>query len=184
MIIIETKRLTLRRFRPDDWKGLFEYLSDERVVKFEPYEPFSEEKCKKEAERRSSDKNFWAVCQKESGKLIGNIYFENTLPKFSTWEIGYIFNADYQGKGYATESCKAIINFAVRNLGARRVTADCNPENIKSWTLLERLNFRREGRFIKNIYFKRDAKGNPVWQDTYEYAVLAEEWTPPSWWDE
>jgi hypothetical protein len=35
---------------------------------------------------------------------------------------------------------------------------------------------RREGHLIKNIYFKRDEHGEPIWNDTYEYAILAEEW--------
>lgn len=184
MTTIETKRLILRRFKASDWKELHDYLSDQNVVKFEPYVARSEEDCKKEAEMRSHDKKFWAVCQKSSEKLIGNIYFANAQPEFSTWEIGYVFNAKYQGKGYATESCKAIINFAVRNLGTRRIVANCSPENIKSWTLLERLKFRREAHFIKNIYFSRDSKGKPIWQDTYEYAILADEWEPPMWWNE
>jgi RimJ/RimL family protein N-acetyltransferase len=41
---------------------------------------------------------------------------------------------------------------------------------------MERLNMRREGHLLKNIFFKRDEEGNPIWNDTYEYAILAEEW--------
>ena len=28
---------------------------------------------------------------------------------------------------------------------------------------------------IKNIYFKCDEKGDPIWSDTYEYGILASE---------
>ena len=52
----------------------------------------------------------------------------------------------------------------------------CNPLNKPSWKLLERLGFRREGHLIKNIYFKKDSLGDPIWSDTYEYGILAEEW--------
>jgi len=52
----------------------------------------------------------------------------------------------------------------------------CNPLNEPSWRLLERLGMRREGHLIKNIYFKKDECGNPIWADTLEYAVLASEW--------
>lgn len=51
----------------------------------------------------------------------------------------------------------------------------CNPKNKASWNLLERLHFRKES-LLKNRYFKSDEQGNPIWQDTYEYAILFEEW--------
>jgi RimJ/RimL family protein N-acetyltransferase len=53
--IMETERLILRSFTPDDWRDLHEYLSQEAVVRFEPYEAFTEEAAKQEAERRSRD---------------------------------------------------------------------------------------------------------------------------------
>lgn len=38
MSILETERLILRKFSCDDWKDLHEYLSQETVVKYEPYD--------------------------------------------------------------------------------------------------------------------------------------------------
>jgi len=52
----------------------------------------------------------------------------------------------------------------------------CNPENERSWRLLERLGMRREGNLRKNIFFFRNEQGEPLWQDTYEYGLLREEW--------
>jgi RimJ/RimL family protein N-acetyltransferase len=69
-----------------------------------------------------------------------------------------------------------LIGDAFQNKNARRVIAMCNPLNAPSWKLLERLGMRREGHLRKNIYFKKDQAGNPIWLDSYEYAVLAEEW--------
>jgi ribosomal-protein-alanine N-acetyltransferase len=177
MYQINTERLIIRNFKPEDWKDLYEYLSDPTVVKFEPYEVFTEEQCHQEAVRRSNQESFLAVCLKGTGKLIGNIYFEQQEPKvFSTWEIGYVFNLKYQGHGYATESCRAIISNGVKNLGTRRVVAMCDPNNGPSWKLLERLGFRREGHLLKNVFFKVDEKNGPIWKDTFEYAILSEEW--------
>jgi RimJ/RimL family protein N-acetyltransferase len=90
--------------------------------------------------------------------------------------LGYVFNASYHGKGYATESAKALLDLAFRDSKARRIIAMCNPENESSWRLLERLHMRREGHLIKNIFFKVDESNTPIWQDTYEYAILAQEW--------
>lgn len=177
MITLETERLLLRRFRPDDWQDLYAYLSDEAVVRYEPYGVFSEEECRDAAIRRSRQDAFWAVCLRGSGRLIGNVYFQRQEPAdFLTWEIGYVFNPAYGGKGYATESCRKVIDYAFSELGARRVIARCNPENARSWRLIERLGMRREGHLRKNSYHKRDGQGRPIWHDSFEYAILAEEW--------
>lgn len=171
---ISTDRLRLRSFQSGDWKDLYEYLSDENVVAYEPYDPFTEEQCRQEAERRSKEEAFIAVCLRTTGKVIGNIYFEER--DFGTWEIGYVFNASFQRMGYASEAAGAVISDAFQEGRARRVIATCNPDNTASWQLLERLHMRREGHLKKNIFFRKDEQGNPIWQDTYEYGVLAEEW--------
>jgi RimJ/RimL family protein N-acetyltransferase len=174
---IETERLVIRDFEPDDWKDLFDYLSRPEVVKFEPYEVFTEAQCKEEAVRRSSQEFFRAVCLKNTGQLIGNVYFNRQEPKtFATWELGYVFNSKYWGHGYAAESCRAVLNHAFTRLQTRRVVAECNTQNTASWKLLERLHLRREGHYLKKSYFKCDENGNPIWQDVFEYAILSDEW--------
>ena len=173
-MVIETQRLLIRPFDSADWEDLHEYLSDGQVVRYEPYGVFTADESRQEAARRSSDPAFWAVCLKKGGKLIGNLYLAGQ--PFDTWELGYVFNASYQGKGYATEAAACLMDHAFGRLGARRVTAMCNPLNTASWRLMERLGMRREGHLIQNIWFKRDERGEPIWSDTYEYAILADEW--------
>ena len=169
-----TERLLIRRFAPDDWRDLFEYLSQESVVRYEPYGVFTEEESRKEAVRRSEDNHFRAVCLKDGGKLIGNLYLAKK--DFGKWELGYVFNEKYHGKGYATEAAGALMNDTFINQHAHRIEAMCNPQNTASWKLLERLRFRREGHLRQDACFKKDAAGNPVWTDTYIYGILASEW--------
>lgn len=170
---IETERLIIRYFEASDGNDLYDYLSKEDVVKYEPYEPFSPEAAVAEAKRRSEDKNFYAVVLK-TGKVIGNLYLAKG--DFDTWELGYVFNSEYWGNGYASESAKALISYAFEKMKARRIIALCNPQNEHSWKLLEHLSFRREGTLIKNVSFFTDDNGIPIWQDTYEYGLLKEEW--------
>lgn len=178
MPTLETDRLIIRRFDKDDWKDMHEYLSDESVVKHEPYDVFGEDACKEEALRRSRNTAFWAVCRKEDNKLIGNLYFQQIEPKeWLTWEIGYVFNPAFYGKGYATEACKRILRFGFESKGAHRIIGKCNPENAASWRLMERLSMRREGCCKKPAYFKMDPDGKPIWHDAYEYAILEEEFS-------
>lgn len=177
MIIMETERLIVRNFKKEDWKDLFEYLSQKEVLKYEPENPSDEEDCRKKAEDRSKGNNFFAVCLKDTGKMIGHLFFQQIEPTdFLTWELGYIFNPAYYGRGYATEASKRILKFGFEELGAHRITALCNPENIPSWRLMERLGMRREGHFKKKGFFRLDQDGKPAWHDAYEYAILREEW--------
>lgn len=171
---LQTSRLSIRHFKPEDANDLYEYLSDENVVKYEPYEVFTLDDAKIEAKLRSKTKDFYAVCLKDTGKLIGNIFLKKG--DFDTWELGFVFNSAYQGMGYAYESAKALLNYVFEHKNARRIVAMCNPLNERSWHLLEHLGLRRESLLIKNIFFKRDDNGEPIWSDTYEYAILKEEW--------
>jgi RimJ/RimL family protein N-acetyltransferase len=170
--ILETERLILRRFCLEDWKDLHEYLSDPEVVCYEPYEVFTESQSREEAARRSGDGDFWAVSLKDGGKVIGNLYL--SAGEFHSYELGYVFNRAYQGQGYATESARTLIK-RIFDDGAHRVTAMCNPENVKSWRLLERLGFEREGHLRRNVFFRTDRDGRPVWQDTFIYGLLGGE---------
>lgn len=175
--MLETDRLIIRRFRAEDGQGLYAYLSLPEVVKYEPYDVCTEDTCRDEAAWRAGDPAFWAVCLKDDDTLIGYVYFQLQEPEaFAAWEIGYVFNPAYQGQGYATESCRRVMEYGFTELGVRRIVAGCNAENSSSWRLLERLYMRREGHLQKSIYFKTDGQGNPIWVDTYKYAILSDEW--------
>ena len=177
MCTLETNRLILRMFSCDDWQDLYEYLSQEEVVKYEPYDIYSQEECKIEAVNRSTNNAFWAACLKENNKLIGNLYFQQLTPEnFMTWEIGYVFNPIFKEKGFATEACQRILQYGFNQLGAHRIIGKCNPDNISSWKLLERLSMRREGYFKQPVFFKKTSEGKPIWHDAYQYAILSEEW--------
>lgn len=171
---IVTEHLIIRRFQPEDWQDLYEYLSDEEVVRYEPYEVHTMDQAKETAVKRASNESFYGVCLKKTGKLIGNLYLSKA--DFDTWELGYVFNRSYQGQGFAYESGKALLDYAFEHLGARRIVAMCNPDNHRSWKLMERLSMRREGLLIQNIYFKKNEDGEPIWLNTYEYAILKDEW--------
>ncbi|WP_039835027.1 GNAT family N-acetyltransferase [Paenibacillus sonchi] len=181
MEVLETQRLTIRGFQPEDWEDLHEYLSREEVVRYEPYGVFDEQASQAEALRRSADPAFWAVCLKESGKMIGNLYFQQQEPMtFRTWELGYVFNSAFHNKGYAAEACQRLLEYAFCDQQARRVTAHCDPRNTPSWRLLERLQLRREGHLLQTGYFKHDHEGHPLWHDTYAYGILDSEWLDSS----
>lgn len=169
MIIAETERLILRRYRKEDVHDLFEYLSDMEVVKYEPYKPLTFEEVEENLEWRIGTEEMIAVELRDSHKMIGNVYMGRR--DFEALEIGYVFNRNYWGQGYAAESCSALIGRAFSN-GAHRIYAECDPGNKNSWKLLESLGFQREAHFRKNVYFWKDEAGKAIWKDTYVYAKL------------
>lgn len=167
---METARLRLRRFTPEDGPAIHGYLSDERVVAYEPYPSQTLAECQKIAQQRSQSQTMWAVCLKDSGQLIGNVYLAEQ--DYQNWEVGYVFHFDFQKQGYATEAVRELIAWAFAEEHAQRIFAQCNPKNTNSWRLLERLGFQREGHLRKNIYFERSEAGTPLWLDTLVYGLL------------
>lgn len=170
--VLTTPRLTIRPFSSSDGEALFRILSDEETVRYEPYPPFSREEADAEALRRETDPAFRAVCLPD-GTLIGTLFF--LVDEFSCAELGYVFSRPHWGNGYASESARAVMADAFLHQGLHRVCAMCNPENVRSWRLLERLGMRREGLLRENLFFSRRPDGSPVWQDTLLCAMLREE---------
>ena len=168
-IIAETERLILRRYIKEDLQDLFEYLSDKETVKYEPYKPLSFDETVENLQWRIGTDEMIAVELKNSHKMIGNVYMGKR--DFDAMEIGFVFNRNYWGNGYAAESCKALIQQAFLN-GVHRIYAECDPDNRNSWKLLEALGFQREAHFRKNVYFWKDETGQEIWKDTYVYARL------------
>lgn len=170
-MITETERLILRRYTADDLSDLYEYLSDEEVVRYEPYKPMSLAETKDNLNWRMSTDEMIAVELKETHKMIGNIYLGKR--DFNSLELGYVFNQKFWGKGYAKEGCEAMIKHSFAN-GIHRIFAECDPMNISSWKLLESLGFEREAHLKQNVYFRTDEQGQPIWKDTYIYAKVNE----------
>ena len=171
VMIAEKERLILRKYAESDLEDLYEYLSNPKVVEFEPYQPMTFEEVKQELKERIASNEMIAVELKENHKLIGNVYLGKR--EFHALEMGYVFNDAYWNRGYARESCIQLMNLAFEH-GVHRIYAECDPENKNSWKLLEALGFTREAHLRKNVYFWYDEKGEPIWKDTFIYGISKE----------
>lgn len=173
---ILSSRLILRAFRPADAEDLHAYLSDEHIYRFEPGEPINPEQANKMAVELANSPDFWAVQRRETSRVIGQIYFKQMDPPYlQTWELGYILNPQYQRQGYMSEAVRALVWKRLSDGDIHRIIAHCNPQNTPSWKLLEKVGFRREGLLKQNIYFRKDLQGEPLWMDTFVYALLKSE---------
>jgi [ribosomal protein S5]-alanine N-acetyltransferase len=174
--MIETSRLLIRHFEEQDFVDLYEFLSNPAIYRFEPGEPVNLEKAGELAYKRSQNNDFWAVILRSANKLVGQLYFVQTDPKeLMTWELGYIINPVFHNQGYASEASEALIRYGFEHFNIHRVMAHCNPENAASWRVLEKIGMKKEGFFRKNIFFRTDSNGLPIWTDTFEYAILKED---------
>jgi RimJ/RimL family protein N-acetyltransferase len=174
--MIHTLRLIIRQFKVQDYKSLFEYLSNPTIYRYEPGGPLTLEDAKELAKKRSQNNDYWAVILKSTNGLIGHLFFKQIEPiEFLTWELGFIFNPALQNKGFATESFSALIRYGFEHGGIHKVIANCNPENVASWRVLEKIGMTREGTVRKNVFFRKDKKGIPLWTDTLIYGILKED---------
>lgn len=174
--MLETNRLIIRKFTLDDAEDLFEYLSLPEIYTFEPGDPITRAQADELCKARADGDQFYAVELKETGKMAGHLFFEQTQPAaFLTWELGYIFNPEYQGNGYCTEASQKIMEHAFTALHAHKVVAYCNPLNDASWRVLEKCGLFREGYFKEKAFFRTDRQGNPLWHDCLAYGITAED---------
>lgn len=168
---INTLRLIIRAFSNEDAQDLFEYLSDPQIYQYEQGEPVDRQQAQNYARDMANNQNFWAIELKSEHKVVGQLYFSQQEPEhLMTWELGYRMNPKYQKQGFGSEAAQALVEYGFRQLHVHRVVAYCHPENVASWKLLEKIGFRREGLLQKNIYFRKDEAGNPLWWDSYAYA--------------
>ena len=106
--------------------------------------------------------------------LIGTMRISIVDQANRTADFGYTFNRFYWNKGYATEAARALLGVAFSDLNLHRVWATCDIRNRASWRVMEKLGMRCEAHFNRDIFQKGE------WRDSYLYAILAEEWPPPS----
>lgn len=168
-ILLETNRLIIRKYIESDFQDLYEYLSDEEVVKYEPYKPLSKEETKENLKWRINSDEMFAIVLKENKKMIGNVYLGKR--DYNQLELGYVLNKNYWHQGYAKEAITQLLKNEFSK-GIHRIYAECDANNIASQKLLESLKFQKEALLKENIYFWKDENDKPIWKDTLIYALL------------
>ena len=183
-MIIETDRLILRPFTENDAADAFEYLHEPMVHCFACMKTETMEDARKAVLDRAKDGEYYfAITLKENGKVIGEIdaMSEATAPDEEnavrdTFSPCWMLNPNYHGKGYAYEAAHAFFDYLFNEKGARRIYAYTEDYNAASQKLCEKLGMRREGLFMEFVSFVKDEDGNPIYENTYQYAILKREW--------
>lgn len=174
---LQSDRLILRAFSARDAAEFSRYRSDPQVARYQSWDaPFTLEQAGQFiaglAAAVPGAPGEWyqaALEEKASGRLAGDCAFQ-VLEDGRQAEIGFTLAREFQGKGYATEAVRRLLEYLFRDLGLHRVRASCDPENPASARVLARAGMRREGRFVESLWFKGR------WAGEDWYAVLAREW--------
>jgi len=153
---LETERLVLRGFTPDDVDGLVALDSDPEVMRFinggEPADPALIRT--QTLPRLLHDypvlgtRGYWAAEEKAARTFLG--WFElRPLEEHSAAvvELGYRLHRAAWGKGYATEGCRALVATAFTGLGVERITANTMAVNTGSRRVMEKLGMT----FVRNF---------------------------------
>lgn len=177
MPVIETERLILRPFRTGDAADLFAYLHAPTARCFLELTLTDLAAAEAEVARRADDPDSLAICLKQSGQLIGDLF--GAMPEDEggdTASVGWHLNPRFCGQGHAFEAASALFDHLFTVAGLRRIYAYVEDDNVASQRLCEKLGMRREGVFVEFISFTTDDAGNPVYENTMQYAMLQREW--------
>jgi [ribosomal protein S5]-alanine N-acetyltransferase len=160
-MLIETSRLCLREFKAEDLASVFAYRSLPEVKKFDTFGPNSEQQVhdillkafawKEEVPRTIY---FGATCLKDSHKLIGE-FILRVETENATAEAGFMFAPAYWGKGYATETLRALSDFA-KELGLKCLKGSCDQRNIAAIRVMEHVGMFQNGNSGDAIHFSKN----------------------------
>ena len=169
-MFVRTERLGLRRFTTADAETFAAYRSMPEVARYQSWDgPVSLAHALElvtEFEQGDPAAPGWFQYAIElDGVLIGDIGL-NLHDNLRQAELGFTLVPAYQGRGYATEAVRGLLDqlFGERNL--HRVSAECDARNTASARLLERVGFQREGLRRSNSWFKGE------WTDDLLFGLL------------
>jgi RimJ/RimL family protein N-acetyltransferase len=175
---LETDRLTLRPFVVGDFEAMHAMRADAAVARYLYGGPLSEDETRSLLERKMAGSAWtsegdWlsaAAVDRESGLTVGDVSLCWVSERDRTAEIGFVFDPSQQGRGFATEAARALVEWVFAGAGFQRTIGRTEVRNAASRRVLQKLGMRLEAHFVENEWVKGE------WQSELVYAILAREW--------
>jgi RimJ/RimL family protein N-acetyltransferase len=147
---IETSRLRLRMFTPDDLDDLERLFSDPAVMQYlgvEAGKTMSREETEETLRgiiKVWHERGFgrWAVIHKDSNHFIGLCGFKLLEDEP---ELIYVLEKEYWGQGLATEAARAALRYGFEEAKLERIVAVTRHENVASQRVLKTIGMKWEG---------------------------------------
>lgn len=180
--ILQSERLVLKPLSQSDARGLLDYVNVNRewLAPWEPVHPasyFTTEgqrnilrQC--EGERRAETGILFGIYEQggNPSEILGRISISGIMR--GIWQngfLGYSIAGSRAKRGYITEALLRVVRYGFVDLGLHRLQASIIPRNTASVRVVQKCNFRNEGRA------KRYLKINDIWEDHDMYALTFEE---------
>ena len=169
---LRTERLVLRPFRPTDTDAFVDAWASEEWTSLLLTHTLNRAEVADMVQRRTDpgDGRFVGLVVEHGGEVVGDSILILQGTGLNEGEIGWTILPQHAGHGYATEAAREVLRLAFEDYGLRRVVANLDARNDRSAALCERLGMRRES------HKRRDFWSKGTWTDSFEYALLAEEW--------
>lgn len=174
-IEINTERLLIRTYEPEDAADLHKFVQDNTYYLYETAPMTlrnnvtllrSQAFLQMIERERQAGKWIWnAIFLKSSNQFIGQVSIYNIEEDSKDCELGYFITVDETKKGYATETLNAIVKYCFEGLGRKSVRLRIKPDNIASKRVAEKVGFRQTG-FQPKVF--RTYQGGMIDQEVYE----------------
>ncbi len=147
---LETNRLFLREFQPEDLEAIFELYADPQVTAhvMAPINTYHQAEAIVQEYMgyyRSGTGIVWAITLKGNPTVIGTCGYEVMSAYDKRGEIGYDLCKRNWGQGLMAEALQAVIDHSYSTLDLNRIQAYVSIDNTRSIDLLKRIGFSAEG---------------------------------------
>ena len=156
-IFIETPRLILREVLPSDVDGFFALDSDPEVVKYFKNQLMTEkvqaEKLIEYVRKQYVDNGIgrWAIVEKDTNDFVGWSglkFVTDTINNQSNfYDIGYRLLHKHWGKGYATETAVATLDYGFNTMQLNEIYSGVHVDNIASNIIITKIGMKNIGKF-------------------------------------
>ncbi len=176
-ISLQTERLLLRRFVPEDAGAMYaNWASDAAVTEFLTWPPHASVDVTRQvleswiASYERADFYTWALELRQTGQLIGSISVTRLREDIDCAELGYCMGTKWWGQGLMPEAGRAVVRFLFDEVGCNRVAAVHAVGNPKSGRCMQKIGMRYEGT-LRQAGFCNQGVIDEVW-----YSILREEY--------
>ncbi len=144
-----TERLLLRRSEPADAEAISAYRSDPEVHVHQGWGSTGPDHVREDivemASRLPGEPGGWAqfsVLTRDDGALVGDVGLSPADDEPGIIKVGYTIAPVHQGKGYATEAVRTLVDYAFGTLGAEVVRAYADEGNVSSTRVMTKVGLR------------------------------------------
>jgi RimJ/RimL family protein N-acetyltransferase len=144
---IQTARLVLRPWSPDDAEAWFRILQEDGVLRYFP-DPTPPARKKADAyiahhlaHWKEHGYGHWAVAMPEDNRVIGWTGLEY-LPELSETEVAYLLSRTVWGHGFASEAAQAALEYGFEAAGLEAIIGLVHRDNIASISVLEKCGLK------------------------------------------